>query len=471
MKKITLLFALMAMSIGFSQQVLLQDFEAGGLDTGFSGIGSAGIVDDPAVGGTRGKVARLAVVAGAGDPWQGANVTLDPNVVLTTDKTIKMDIYSVNPIDILVKVDAGLAGAPPSAVEVQHPGGSVWITKTISFTTPRDNTTMNANGTYPLIAVFPNWNHTTPPGSFYNPPVASEVYFDNIYGVAPAGATCSDGIQNQGETGIDCGGPCAACPPDPEPTNAPTTPPNYTNTISLYGDAFGTAVPLNGVPWDSGSEAVEGSYASNNALKITNGTLDFIGFDIGNANGFVDATAMTHVHADFWIAADYVAGQVVKVKLSNHAGAIGTETSSIIKEAFPTSTDVKKWYTLDLPLDAGTRNRIAQVLIIYTNSGVPPKTVFLDNLYMYNVGSLSSKDFEIAGLKVFPNPSQNSWTVRTQNIKMTSIQVYDMLGKNVLSITPNDSEATINGTSLRTGLYFAQIRTESGVSSLKLIKQ
>jgi hypothetical protein len=26
------------------------------------------------------------------------------------------------------------------------------------------------------------------------------------------GCTCSDGIKNQGETGIDCGGPCAACP-------------------------------------------------------------------------------------------------------------------------------------------------------------------------------------------------------------------------------------------------------------------
>ncbi len=25
-------------------------------------------------------------------------------------------------------------------------------------------------------------------------------------------ATCSDGIQNQGETGIDCGGPCTSCP-------------------------------------------------------------------------------------------------------------------------------------------------------------------------------------------------------------------------------------------------------------------
>ena len=24
--------------------------------------------------------------------------------------------------------------------------------------------------------------------------------------------TCDDDLQNQGETGIDCGGPCSACP-------------------------------------------------------------------------------------------------------------------------------------------------------------------------------------------------------------------------------------------------------------------
>ena len=28
-------------------------------------------------------------------------------------------------------------------------------------------------------------------------------------------SSCDDGIQNQGETGIDCGGPCPACPPPP----------------------------------------------------------------------------------------------------------------------------------------------------------------------------------------------------------------------------------------------------------------
>lgn len=30
--------------------------------------------------------------------------------------------------------------------------------------------------------------------------------------VSPPTASCTDGIQNQGETGVDCGGPCAACP-------------------------------------------------------------------------------------------------------------------------------------------------------------------------------------------------------------------------------------------------------------------
>lgn len=32
--------------------------------------------------------------------------------------------------------------------------------------------------------------------------------------IKPPKATCFDGIQNQGETGVDCGGPCGPCPED-----------------------------------------------------------------------------------------------------------------------------------------------------------------------------------------------------------------------------------------------------------------
>lgn len=53
-------------------------------------------------------------------------------------------------------------------------------------------------------------------------------------------ATCSDGIQNQGETGIDCGGPCPACPTGPNliPSACSNTTYNMTanTSITFYDD-------------------------------------------------------------------------------------------------------------------------------------------------------------------------------------------------------------------------------------------
>ena len=76
-----------------------------------------------------------------------------------------------------------------------------------------------------------------------------------------------------------------------------------------------------------------------------------------------------------------------------------------------------------------------------------------------------------AAFKVFPNPAKNHWMVKTQNIKITSIQLFDVLGKKVLSMSPNTTDATINGASLKAGLYFAKITTVNGVSSIKLVKE
>jgi len=91
----------------------------------------------------------------------------------------------------------------------------------------------------------------------------------------------------------------------------------------------------------------------------------------------------------------------------------------------------------------------------------------------YTVGdacTLGTEDFAITSFKAYPNPTQDSWTVRTENSNMSSIKVFDILGKNVLSLAPNASETVIDGSTLKSGLYFAQIKTESGINSIKLIK-
>ena len=84
---------------------------------------------------------------------------------------------------------------------------------------------------------------------------------------------------------------------------------------------------------------------------------------------------------------------------------------------------------------------------------------------------LGVEDFKIAGFSAYPNPTQSSWKVKSKGQAISNISVYDILGKQVLTMSPNSSEAIIKGSNLKSGLYFAQIKTEFGTNSIKLIKQ
>ncbi|WP_437807064.1 PKD domain-containing protein [Sorangium sp. So ce1078] len=63
----------------------------------------------------------------------------------------------------------------------------------------------------------------------------------------PGSETCSDGIQNQGETGVDCGGPCAPC----------------TGTTVEFSEAFTQGVPSNEQcgAWDAFRASLTGEYS------------------------------------------------------------------------------------------------------------------------------------------------------------------------------------------------------------------
>lgn len=87
----------------------------------------------------------------------------------------------------------------------------------LTFTAP-------TSGTY-----YVHWNTNSSCGT------ASSCCTTTITCTSCGGATCSDGIQNQGETGIDCGGPCPACPTGPGLT--PTACSNTTFTLTPSSSA------------------------------------------------------------------------------------------------------------------------------------------------------------------------------------------------------------------------------------------
>lgn len=93
--------------------------------------------------------------------------------------------------------------------------------------------------------------------------------------------------------------------------------------------------------------------------------------------------------------------------------------------------------------------------------------------YVWNAegSTLSTNDLSTqANFTAYPNPSKDSWNITTNNTTINSVRVYDISGRQVLILTLNTSTVSIDGTSLKNGIYFAKVQTEKGQNSIKLIK-
>ncbi|GAA4891666.1 hypothetical protein GCM10023311_15100 [Flaviramulus aquimarinus] len=482
MRKITFLLSFLTFSIGFAQ-VTLEDFEGTTDVTPSNGLGSANIIANTTGSGTAGNVLEV-ISAASGQPWQQANVIMLNNTMdLTTDKTVSVDVYSMTAINILSRIEDQLftPAAGFATSDAQH-NGTGWETLSFDFTELPDGGT-SANAEYSFIAFFPSWvggaagNNGV--NNNWNDPVDGITFLvDNITAVAGTALpipTCSDGIMNQDETGVDCGGVCSPCAVPP--TVAAPAPPSRAaaDVASIYtatgGPYANIAVDTYDTGWCPGT-TTEIMVAGNATQQVTGLGCEGVEF----ISGRFDATTFTHFHIDIFTTSDTFDASF-NVKFSNWNGGGGEANAlefSFTNASSPALPAVNPgtWISYDIPLSSftevtnGDRNDLVQ-FIITSNLG----TVYYDNLYLHKNTTLGIEDDLKLAFNVFPNPSLSSWTVRTESINMSSIKVFDVLGKNVLSLTPNKTETVIDGSSLKSGLYFAQIKTDSGISSVKLIKK
>ena len=70
-----------------------------------------------------------------------------------------------------------------------------------------------------------------------------------------------------------------------------------------------------------------------------------------------------------------------------------------------------------------------------------------------------------------PNPSSDTWTISTPNNMINSVEVFNVLGKKVISQNFNSDEASISVQSLASGIYLARLTTNAGVKTMKLIRE
>jgi hypothetical protein len=93
----------------------------------------------------------------------------------------------------------------------------------------------------------------------------------------------------------------------------------------------------------------------------------------------------------------------------------------------------------------------------------------LGSVFVAAPGTLGLNDININDLNIYPNPSNNVWNIEGQET-INEVQVYDVLGKRVMSLSPRTIDVSIDASTLPNGLYFAKMTTELGSGSIKLIK-
>ncbi|NNK82965.1 MAG: T9SS type A sorting domain-containing protein [Flavobacteriaceae bacterium] len=85
--------------------------------------------------------------------------------------------------------------------------------------------------------------------------------------------------------------------------------------------------------------------------------------------------------------------------------------------------------------------------------------------------ALSVSEIQQIDYNVYPNPSNDTWNVKTNNVVISTVQVFNILGKQVMSLTPETTEVKIDASGLQAGMYIAKISTPNGVSNLRLVRK
>lgn len=160
------------------------------------------------------------------------------------------------------------------------------------------------------------------------------------------------------------------------------------------------------------------------------------------------------------------------------------EAYSIVSSAGPGGTilptgniNVMSGYdiTFDIVADTAAGYVIQDVLVDEVSQGPVPTYTFYavdaDHTIRAEFQNVGIDDFPEESLVLYPNPTNGKLTVSGSKFQVSSIEIYDVYGKLLQSVTVNDVAADLDVSVLPAGLYFARIRTGNGVVTKRFVKR
>lgn len=83
--------------------------------------------------------------------------------------------------------------------------------------------------------------------------------------------------------------------------------------------------------------------------------------------------------------------------------------------------------------------------------------------------SLSVEEFNDSSFTFYPNPVKNTLTLNAQN-NIDSITMFNVLGQEVLSMSPNNVNSVVDMSQLQTGTYFVKVSIANSSKTIRVVK-
>ncbi|CAL2107361.1 T9SS type A sorting domain-containing protein [Tenacibaculum sp. 190524A02b] len=447
MKKITpVIFFMFMVSLGYAQVFPIDFSETA--DENFDPFNGAATSYEADPNDANNKVLKI---VGANHAWDGAGLVLKQFIDLSDDNNNTIT-FRINPLG----TGSGTSGN--HLLKFEGPNGNTELAFTTTGTGWQNISLDFGSGLshYSKIVIFTDAGDA-------NTGNDDAFLVDDFDGGVVIAATCSDGLQNGDEEGVDCGGSCANACTISEPATAapvPTRDETTMEVLSIYSDTYTDVVGTNFNPgWGQATTFSEVMIESNNTIKLAG--LNYQGNALGSA---IDVSGKTHMHIDFW------------AKSSTDLGIFLINSSAVANPAaekeyllIPSGT-VETWNSVDIPLssfsDVVDLTKVDQLK--YDGNG----NIWIDNIYFYKEPTAGVEEREIASFSVYPNPSSSSWNIKMKYSIINDVVVYNILGKKMMTLSNiNKDKVSIPVTELNSGVYFAKVKMDHEEKTIKLIKK
>ena len=138
------------------------------------------------------------------------------------------------------------------------------------------------------------------------------------------------------------------------------------------------------------------------------------------------------------------------------------------------STTDSGWQTITANFPAGLVSY--DKMVLFTDAGNWYNDYYNNNTGTYLVDDikfaevLSTAKFDKSNIKMYPNPVKNTLTIEA-NSTIQKISVYNILGQEVMAMSPKNNSATLQTSALQKGVYMLKTDLNGNIYTSKIIKE